>query len=627
MTAETHGHQTPLDFARRLVALGVPVFACPPGGTVDGYKLPLAWPSYRPDLGRLAVWRPGYALAAVCGTHEGGGIDVIDVDPRNGGDLTALLRALGEADAALPPVLAVIGTPSGGQHLYVPAQGLGKGEIFQGVDYQAGTTEGAAGDRGFVWLPGTLRTPKGATEARGYTVVHDALRAHDSPESPSFKRWVLERRAAAKPARADKPALSDGPVRVGGRDADATSYAASLRRRGFSRHEAEVAMASRWEAYEQPAGDRFELGEALAKLDSAWGKFEAREEPLDTEGFRAPVLALVPPTTDNPADAPPEPERLAYLDWRALEANPAPPVDWLVDGVLVAGRGHLLYSTTGQGKSLLGLEWAATLAKAGRRVLYCDWENSPEHDVWPRLVAMGFKAEDLEALRYLSFPSFAPLDVTGAQLLAAVEDQEVEFVVLDTASRTIRGPENDNDTWNAWDRNTGVPLRRLGVGFLRMDHAGKDVERGARGGSAKGTDVDLVWRLETDKDANPITVTLTNEKARIPVPFDVIMLKRLFTPTMRHERMAEDAQTVRLVKNAVKLRDIWERLDKLGIPEKTGAPTALARLRADGWTGDDKNVRAVVVNRQAQGNALYRYPDWAPERYLVGTQGDGWEVG
>src|SRR6185369_5973575 len=132
-----------------------------------------------------------------------------------------------------------------------------------------------------------------------------------------------------------------------------------------------------------------------------------------------------------------------------------------------------------------------------RRVLYVDFENDPKGDLRPRLEDMGFGPDDLDNLAYLSFPPLGPLDtaVGAAELVAIVEAQGAEVVVIDTVSRAIRGEENENDTWLNFYRHTGKALKARGVAMLRLDHTGKDETKGQRGGSAKSGDVDMVWRM------------------------------------------------------------------------------------------------------------------------------------
>lgn len=162
-----------LDEARRLIRLGCPVGVARPAlgrnGTWDpswgtggtGYWIPEGWEDTSVDLGTLDRYRWGDALFMVTG-HR---LDVLDIDPRNGGDddLAELERR-----GIIPPVVARAATPSGGQHLYVAPLGVRKTKRG-GVDLQAGDTDGQG--RGFVFLPGTVRRSKGDGQLRPYRWV------------------------------------------------------------------------------------------------------------------------------------------------------------------------------------------------------------------------------------------------------------------------------------------------------------------------------------------------------------------------------------------------------------------------------------------------------------------------
>ena len=110
----------------------------------------------RPDCQQLRSFRPGSALVV----QTGHGVDVIDVDHRNGGgDTFAQLAHL------LPEVLGTVETPGGGFHLYVAATGH-RSISVGGIDYLArgriaylpGTKRPKYSDRGYKWLD-SLRTP------------------------------------------------------------------------------------------------------------------------------------------------------------------------------------------------------------------------------------------------------------------------------------------------------------------------------------------------------------------------------------------------------------------------------------------------------------------------------------
>jgi hypothetical protein len=80
-------------------------------------------------------------------------------------------------------------------------------------------------------------------------------------------------------------------------------------------------------------------------------------------------------------------------------------------------------------------------------------------------------------------------------------------VVIDTTSRAVEGEENDANTIRGFYRHTGIKLKAAGIGWARLDHAGKDVERGQRGSSAKNDDVDVVWKLSRIEGGHQLEAT------------------------------------------------------------------------------------------------------------------------
>jgi hypothetical protein len=218
-------------------------------------------------------------------------------------------------------------------------------------------------------------------------------------------------------------------------------------------------------------------------------------------------------------------ENLPAVDWEQLWADQTEE-EWIVYPLLPSRRLVALYSAPKVGKSLLMLELAAGIA-AGRElfgnpaqdpkvVLYVDFENDPRSDIRERLQNMGYAPRDLGNLRMLSFPTMSALDSEkGAlELMAAVEVYGAQVVVIDTVSRAIAGDENENDTWLDFYRHTGLKLKQAQVALVRLDHAGKDEAKGQRGGSAKGGDVDAVWRMTR---VNDDLYDLICEMNRLPI--------------------------------------------------------------------------------------------------------------
>jgi hypothetical protein len=207
-----------------------------------------------------------------------------------------------------------------------------------------------------------------------------------------------------------------------------------------------------------------------------------------------------------------------FIDWHEAWAryHNRPETDWLAAPILPRGRSAALFAKGGTGKSLFVL-WLVGALATGREifgakrppidVLYLDYEMT-EDDLIGRLEAMGYEPDDLGHLHYDLLPELAPLDgQAGSEAVAALAELAgADLVVIDTFGRAVAGNENDADTVRAWYRWTGQRLKRDGRAFIRIDHAGKDVERGQRGTSAKNDDVDVVWQMtELDRKRYRLT--------------------------------------------------------------------------------------------------------------------------
>lgn len=241
------------------------------------------------------------------------------------------------------------------------------------------------------------------------------------------------------------------------------------------------------------------------------------------------------------------------LDWAELFDSEDEEEEWIAYPFLPARRTVALYSAPKAGKSLLMLEIAVDISRgksplgysdklrpAGlHKVAYIDFENDPRGDIKTRLIAMGYTKEtatkELGNLVYFTFPNLAKLDTAAgaSDLIRHCETYGCDVVVIDTISRAIGGEENDNDTWLSLYRHTGLALKKAGIACIRLDHSGKDVERGMRGGSAKYGDVDAVWKL------TPITETMVRLECtdhRFPLTETEITLTRESDPL--HHRVA-----------------------------------------------------------------------------------------
>lgn len=214
-------------------------------------------------------------------------------------------------------------------------------------------------------------------------------------------------------------------------------------------------------------------------------------------------------------------DRMPRVSFADLFAEDFSQVDFLPGRFMERAQQIAVVGEGKAGKSLLILFWVWCAIRGERflgdtrreplRVQYWDRENS-RADLFHRLRSFGADADDLaildERLDYRQFPALSgSLDdsaAAAAEMLAAAEEFKPDVVILDTVSRFIAGNENDSSTWLALYRQIHEPLKRAGIGSIRLDHMGKDTERGSRGSSAKNQDVDAVWELTVDADVHKI---------------------------------------------------------------------------------------------------------------------------
>lgn len=278
-----------------------------------------------------------------------------------------------------------------------------------------------------------------------------------------------------------------------------------------------------------------------------------------------------------------------FIDWPAFWSKDRREAEWLIEDVLAKGRGHSMFAGHKAGKSLFMLWCAIELIRAGHAVVYLDYEQG-EDDLYERLLDMGVDPDtDLSRLHYALLPSLPPLDTPeGAKaLLARVDAVQAEHpgaelaVVIDTTSRAVAGEENSADTVRAFYRWTGLHLKQRGITWVRLDHSGKDATKGQRGSSAKGDDVDVVWRLGRTEDG----IELRREAARMGwVPERVAF--HLNTNPLEYKRVAAawPAGTA----------DAAHLLDALNVDLELGERPAGAMLREAGHKVTQNVLRAAI---------------------------------
>jgi hypothetical protein len=250
-------------------------------------------------------------------------------------------------------------------------------------------------------------------------------------------------------------------------------------------------------------------------------------------------------------------ERFPRIDWEAAYGMDFSQVDWLVGKLCERGQQVAIPGAGKVGKSLLaldavrsavqGLPFLGAPAQTPITVMYLDRENSLR-DIVTRCQAFGAPADLLaKRLHYFQFPHFAgqlDAELGAKELLYLVDHFPADLVVIDTTSRYIEGRENDADTWLSLYRRVHAPLKAKGIACWRLDHFGKDLERGARGSSAKDQDVDHVWELTSHGEREEVTGSIATVTTRLRL-------------TRTHTRTGIGPSVLDITRTGRKSGDLW----------------------------------------------------------------------
>ncbi|MDQ0943305.1 AAA family ATPase [Streptomyces sp. V1I1] len=303
----------------------------------------------------------------------------------------------------------------------------------------------------------------------------------------------------------------------------------------------------------------------------------------------------------------------ALLDWGTFYATDFGAIQLLPGKLMGPGQQITVVGDGKAGKSLFVQEWAWRMATGQSflgdkpqdpvRILYLDAENGQEQ-VQERFLSFGAGPLSMGELRYASFPPVRPLDTAGggADLIALVKATNAELVVIDTVSRFISGPENDADTWLNLYRHTLLPLKRDRIASARLDHFGKDKDRGGRGSSAKTQDVDHVWELAA-QGGGALTLKRTHTRTGIgPEHFSLLRQARRDGDNWavggtRHVLMTYEHDTgMAAIPGTVE--HIIATLDKAGLPNDAGNRVVRGKLtELQISAGNDKIAKAVATRK------------------------------
>ena len=297
------------------------------------------------------------------------------------------------------------------------------------------------------------------------------------------------------------------------------------------------------------------------------------------------------------------------IDWGSFWQQDHSQQEWEIWPLVPKGRAVALFAPAKAGKSTVTLAAVAAAAVGDRvfgqwqppepvDVLYMDYEMT-EADIWERLNELGYGPEtDLSHLHYALLPSVAPLDTDRGAMQVVMLAQHVgaKVVVIDTFSRAVQGDENDSDTFRDFYRHTGMALKSRGIACLRTDHAGKDIDRGQRGSSAKNDDVDLVWALE--RSDTGVSIYRTHSRVTwVPEKIEIDQIEHDDGEVVY--RIADRRQYPQGTKELAQL------LDRLGVPLDASARQAAKMLREAGESAKNERIRLAQQYRTSHEIAAW----------------------
>ena len=494
-----------------------PIFVATPSLNGSEFLRPKGWQLLDRDGNRerLKVWQDGLAVCAVMGER----VAVVDVDPRNGGDIEQVRTLLAELGVT---VFGEVATPGLGRHFYVH----GHRDLphcnnlvgFPGVDVQSHGSN--------VFLPGTQR-PK--YDGGGYTVILDNLLALADGGNPdgaeALVGFVAEHRAAAtaEPFVVSAPWTGRAPDKrqaaylraVLDNQRDKVAQAVAPNRNLFLFEAAmacgnfiagagleEIEVIDLLKDAASLNGYAAEHGEGAVHASIQSGLRNGKARPRAVPEPREQVTILETGMTVDPAtgevidpehltpagdaagDAPERARRIVLTPASSIKPQR---VTWLWDGRQALGTLGLLAGREGTGKSTLAY-WVAAQVTRGllpgehygnaKAVMVCATEDSWEHTIVPRLIAA---AADLDKVFRVEMVTADDLHY-GLALprdLAAVEESaeqiDAALLLLDPLMSRL---SEDLDTHRDGDvRRALEPLvavaRRVGLAVVGIIHHNK----------------------------------------------------------------------------------------------------------------------------------------------------------
>jgi hypothetical protein len=202
-----------------------------------------------------------------------------------------------------------------------------------------------------------------------------------------------------------------------------------------------------------------------------------------------------------------EPQPLEPENLFELVANGSSPPEVVVKDIIVENQVNWLCGHPEHGKTTVAMHSALTATRAGRDVLWLDWEGG-RGPTARRLNDMMATREDFAHLHYEGFPRLEADEKSLSRIVATLGTLgEKPLVVFDSASKalSIAGlDENLPKDATKWTTEIIMPLREYAT-VVVVDHVVKSATRTmpySRGAGSKLADTEVHWYVEAEVKFN-----------------------------------------------------------------------------------------------------------------------------
>ena len=232
---------------------------------------------------------------------------------------------------------------------------------------------------------------------------------------------------------------------------------------------------------------------------------------------------------------------------------------WEVSGLPILQRHPMiLFGDGGSAKSYLALHIAATLASRGIKVLYADWEFSPEdhRERLERLTGEALMPRD--NLHYVRCAG--PLVTEVARLQAHIVQHGIQYIVCDSIAFAVPGRPEDAENASAYYR----AVRYMGIGSLHLAHTTKSQEHGEDkpfGSVFWSNGARSTWFVKRGEGSEPhlVEVSLTHKKSNTGRRLPAVGLRFRFDPDRTHVERFDVADSAELSATL----PLWQRIKSL----------------------------------------------------------------